>query len=297
MQTSELQLQEMDSIAEVIMPKKDWVLVFRQWLGIAGISKDESAFVQKVDKFFEFGLLLIAIWLPIQWYSEHRGLLPNTVYDYTNWLIWLAFVAETTVLTILTKNKLFYLATNWINLAIIILLFPLFWVHFYITTFVRIIRFCLMFRFLIPWFEFSADFLAKNHLGSTIFVAILLTTSSGLLIASFDPGIPNAATGIWWAWQTITTVGYGDFVPKTELGRILGIIVMVAGIGLLAVLTANFSAFFMARNQRKLMKPLDKTHLEHMHETLLRLEQKIELLEKHLAEKKDSDNTPPTEKS
>jgi voltage-gated potassium channel len=287
MQPSELQLNDdIAAITEVIMPKKDWALIIRRCLGIAGISRDESAFVQKVDRFFEFGLLLIAIWLPIQWYSERHGLLRNDFYDITNWIIWLAFVAETTVLTLITKNKLFYLATNWINLAIIVLLFPLFWVHFYITTVVRIIRFGLMFRFLVPWFEFSTDFLAKNHLGSTILVAVLLTTSSGILLASFDPGIPSAGAGVWWAWQTITTVGYGDIVPHTPLGRILGILVMIFGIGLLAVLTANFSAFFMARNQRKMLKPLDKTHLEQMHETLLRLEQKIESLEKSLNDAK-----------
>ncbi|MFN7097723.1 MAG: potassium channel family protein [Gammaproteobacteria bacterium] len=284
MQTSELQLNKINSIAEVIMPKKDWVLVIRRWLGIAGISSQESPLVHRVDRFFEFALLLIAIWLPIQWYAEKHGLFPNQIYNYTNWLIWLAFVAETTVLTCITKNKFFYLLTNWVNLAIIILLFPLFWVHSVVTTFVRIVRVGLMFRFLVPWFEFTSDFLAKNHLGTTLFVAILLTTSSGLMLASFDPGIPNAGSGIWWAWQTITTVGYGDVVPKTQLGRILGILVMIGGVGLLAVLTANFSAFFMSRNQKNLLKPLDKNRLDHMHDTLLRLEQKIESLEKSLNE-------------
>lgn len=292
METSELQLNEIESIDEVIMPKTDWALIIRRVLGVAGISSDESAFVQKVDRLFEFGLLLIAIWLPIQWYTERHGILPNGIYQITNWIIWFAFVAETTVLTLITKNKLFYLATNWVNIAIIILLFPLFWVHLYITTLVRIIRFGLMFRFLVPWFEFSTDFLAKNHLGSTILVAVLLTTTSGLLLASFDPGIPNAGAGIWWAWQTITTVGYGDFVPKTHLGRLLGILVMIFGVGLLAVLTANFSAFFMAKNQRKLLKPLDKAHLEQMHETLLRLEQKIESLEKNMNTPKNNDEPP-----
>lgn len=266
-------------------PKKDWVRVARCWLGIAGIDQHESAQVKNLDNYFEFGLLLIALWLPIQWYLERHHKLPFSVYQYTNWLIWLSFVAETMVLTFFTKRKLLYLASNWVNLAIIVFLFPLFWVHFYITTLVRIIRFCIMFRFLLPWFQFSSDFLARNHLGATLFVAIILTTSSGLMLASFDPNIKTGGDGIWWAWQTLTTVGYGDVVPTSRLGRILAVFVMIFGAGLLAVLTANFSAFFMARNQKKMIKPITEAQIAAMHDTLLRLEKKVEIMEQKLSER------------
>ncbi|NNM58687.1 MAG: hypothetical protein HKM04_02620 [Legionellales bacterium] len=262
--------------------KKDWIQIARCWLGVAGIDKDESAQVKKIDRYFEFGLLLIALWLPIQWYMERHHSLPSSAYEYTNWLIWLSFLAETLFLSFITKRKLFYLASNWLNLAIIIVLFPLFWVHLYITTLVRIIRFCVMFRFVLPWFQFSTDFLSRNHLGATLFVAILLTSTSGLLLASFDPSVKTAGDGIWWAWQTITTVGYGDIVPTSRMGRILAVLVMIFGAGLLAVLTGNFSAFFMARNQKKLLKPIDEAHLSAIHETLIRLERKIESLEEKI---------------
>ena len=263
------------------------ILLARRILGIAGIDASESVFVKQVDRWFEFALLLIAIWLPIQWYSERHHLLSNHIYNYTNWVIWFAFVTETLVMTCTTKRKCFYLLTNWINLAIIILLFPLFWVHFYITTLVRIIRFCLMFRFLVPWFEFGTNFLARNHLGTTLMVTLLLTTTSGILLASFDSGVPNAGAGIWWAWQTITTVGYGDVVPHSTLGRVLAIFVMIAGVGLLAVLTANFSAFFMEQHQRRFLKQrINHTeHIDHvaLHATLQRLEEKLSRIEKKLS--------------
>jgi voltage-gated potassium channel len=254
----------------------------RCWLGIAGVNEQESHKVRKIGKLFEFGLLLIAIWLPIEWYSESHHLLPKLFYQLTNWVIWFAFVAETVVLTLLVERKMFYLTTNWVNLAIIILLFPVYWPHLYLTTIVRVIRICLMFRFLVPWLSFSREFLARNHLGTTLLVAFVLTTASGLTVAAFDPGIPNAFAGVWWAWQTITTVGYGDSVPTSILGRTVAILIMVFGIGLLAVLTANFSAFFLARNEKTSERTVTLKHVEQM---LERLEAKIDMLEQQLKNK------------
>jgi voltage-gated potassium channel len=54
---------------------------------------------------------------------------------------------------------------------------------------------------------------------------------------------------IWWSTQTVTTVGYGDIVPKTATGRVVGIVVMLAGVALAAVLTAVITSSFVARSQ------------------------------------------------
>jgi voltage-gated potassium channel len=52
--------------------------------------------------------------------------------------------------------------------------------------------------------------------------------------------------GVWWAMSTITTVGYGDVTPATTAGRIIAIVVMVAGIGFVALLTASIAQRFVA---------------------------------------------------
>jgi len=253
------------------MANKDFLRIIRNWLGVAGVAPKEAKAIQIRGRSFEYGMLFIALWLPVEWYMQSRGMLPAKFYFITNWIIWTAFVAETLVMSISVKHKLFYLTTNWLNLVIIIILLPFLWPPAYIATIVRIIRVGLMFRFLIPWLEFSTSFLSRNHLGTTIFIAIIFTTAAGLIIATFDPGIPDAQTGIWWAWQTITSVGYGDVVPVTLSGRILGTLVMVFSIGLLAVLTANFSAFFIQRGEKA-----EKRELREIHEVLKRLEEKID---------------------
>jgi voltage-gated potassium channel Kch len=84
---------------------------------------------------------------------------------------------------------------------------------------------------------------------------------------------PNVYRGLWWAIQTVTTVGYGDVVPTTVAGRAIGAVVMLAGIGFLSVLTASIVAAFTetARRQFEEHDPTD-TKLDEISARLAALE-------------------------
>ncbi|GAA1901853.1 potassium channel family protein [Streptomyces sodiiphilus] len=66
-----------------------------------------------------------------------------------------------------------------------------------------------------------------------------------------DSGIHNLGDAVWWAFTTMTTVGYGDTAPTTGLGRVLAVALMLSGIALLGVVTANIAAWFIARFERE----------------------------------------------
>jgi voltage-gated potassium channel len=61
---------------------------------------------------------------------------------------------------------------------------------------------------------------------------------------------PSIGSGLWWAVQTVTTVGYGDVVPATAAGRIVAAVVMLLGIGFVTVITASITGAFVARSRR-----------------------------------------------
>ena len=63
-----------------------------------------------------------------------------------------------------------------------------------------------------------------------------------------DPdNFPSLGLAIWWALQTVTTVGYGDVTPTTDVGRVIGGIEMVTGVSFIAFLTAGVTSTVIQR--------------------------------------------------
>jgi voltage-gated potassium channel Kch len=80
----------------------------------------------------------------------------------------------------------------------------------------------------------------------------LIVLGGGVLIRLIDHSeYPNVWVGMWWALQTVTTVGYGDVTPKHAAGRFVGAVVMLEGIAFLAITTAVITSSFVARAERE----------------------------------------------
>ena len=103
------------------------------------------------------------------------------------------------------------------------------------------------------WAVFRNKF--QEILVSVIFVVIVLIIASLLIYYAEHDAQPdkfaNAFSGVWWAVATLTTVGYGDIYPVTALGRFLGGIIALTGIGLVAVPTGIISAGFVELLEKK----------------------------------------------
>jgi len=84
--------------------------------------------------------------------------------------------------------------------------------------------------------------------GTIVAVTAVVVVLGGVLMRLFDHAeFPNVWVGMWWALQTVTTVGYGDVAPAHLSGRIIGAFVMLEGIAFLVVLTATITSTFVAR--------------------------------------------------
>lgn len=88
-----------------------------------------------------------------------------------------------------------------------------------------------------------------------IFPFLLLTTAglgtlSGLIVTLIDhKDFPTFGTGVWWAIVTLGTVGYGDVVPHTAWGRVVGSVVIIVGVTFLSFLIATVTSYFVAAEQ------------------------------------------------
>ena len=82
-------------------------------------------------------------------------------------------------------------------------------------------------------------------------VSTIITVLAGLLVTVVEHDTyPSIGTGLWWAAQTVTTVGYGDNVPTSLAGRLVAVFVMFVGIGFLTVVTAAITSTFVAHARR-----------------------------------------------
>ena len=95
---------------------------------------------------------------------------------------------------------------------------------------------------------------AQQIVASVFFVFIILILASLLIYYAEHDAQPdqfeNAFSGLWWAVATLTTVGYGDIYPITPLGRVLGAIIAILGIGMVAVPTSILSSGFMEKLEK-----------------------------------------------
>lgn len=84
-------------------------------------------------------------------------------------------------------------------------------------------------------------------------VTLSVTIVGGVLIHFTDrKNFPNIGDSLWWAVQTVTTVGYGDLVPTSASGRVVAALVMVIGIGFLTVITAAITSTFIEAARRRI---------------------------------------------
>jgi len=227
----------------------DAPMSFHRFLGLSGVAPSENPRARAWGRYFEYPMLLVALIIPVQWYLEAKDLVPHELTKSIDWTIWLFFVTETAVLTALVHKKSDYLKNNWLNLVIIIAGLDVIWDYTPLAGILRGLRLLLLVTLLAHFSRSLMEILGQNRLGSTLAIALVVTVISGILVSGLDPGIGSPIDGIWWAWVTVTTVGYGDVSPKSGAGRIFAGMLILLGIGLISVLTANISAFLIGRDQ------------------------------------------------
>jgi voltage-gated potassium channel len=119
----------------------------------------------------------------------------------------------------------------------------------------------------------SKDMTARRAGMLIAVVTVIVTIAAGVLMRVLDHSeFPNVWLALWWAVQTVTTVGYGDVTPESVIGRAIATIVMLTGIGFLTVVTASITAVFVESARRKFYADTERAEQSRHSEILERLE-------------------------
>jgi voltage-gated potassium channel len=88
----------------------------------------------------------------------------------------------------------------------------------------------------------------RTAAGVIVTATAIVVVAGGVLMRVLDHDeYSNVWVGMWWALQTVTTVGYGDVTPKHTSGRIVAAFVMLEGIAFLTIIIAAITSTFVAR--------------------------------------------------
>ncbi len=114
------------------------------------------------------------------------------------------------------------------------------------------------------------------------FVTLVVTVLAGLVVWLITPNsFDGFDDAMWWAAQTVTTVGYGDVIPATGPGKVVAVFVMLFGVAAVSFTTAVVTSAFVAYQQRRLSGESERHH--ELLETLERVERRLEGLERRLS--------------
>lgn len=247
-------------------------------VGLGGVASEENERAKLWGRRFEGPMVLAAIWILIDWYLQSKGV-SNAYTSFTSdWLIWLLFMSELFVILWLVDDRIKYLKQNWMSPLIVLGGLPVIWgVDTFYAGIIRTLRLALTIGIFLRVSKDTRDLLSRHNLGITLFICFIILVISGLLISGIDPAFETPLDGLWWAWVTVTTVGYGDLVPATTEGRIFGSLLILMGLAMFSMLTASFSVFFIEQDERELTQKEERNI-----ERIEGLERKLEKIENQL---------------
>ncbi|AIS60459.1 potassium channel family protein [Listeria ivanovii] len=160
-----------------------------------------------------------------------------------NWVIWVIFTLDYVVRFYRADKKWDYVRTHPFQLIAIIPFYGGFRAA-RIASFVHLLSITAMGkRYIIPIY----NFFRSNGLNRFLMIFILLVIIIPVPMVFIEPEINNYPDALWWAIVTATTVGYGDIIPVTPIGRILATIMMLFGIAFIGMITSTITNFFRAK--------------------------------------------------
>ena len=114
----------------------------------------------------------------------------------------------------------------------------------------------------------------RRAVGLIVATATALAITAAVLVRIVDPAIGTMGDALWWAVATVTTVGYGDVVPESTTGRLVGTALMLTGIGLIPLITSVVVSILVTQRTRE-AREAEMANLSKVLERLDELEARI----------------------
>lgn len=126
--------------------------------------------------------------------------------------------------------------------------------------------------------EFLTGLTLRKALGLIVGVAAMLAVAAAVLERAVDPAFDTFGQALWFAVTTVSTVGYGDFVPESDVGKVIATALMLTGLGLIPLITSVVVSILVHQRGREAREE-ELRDLNLILERLDRLDRRLDGLE------------------
>lgn len=227
-------------------------------------------------------MLVLCVYVLAALFVSEAVKLPEEVQkllDLIDAIVCFVFLGDFFVHLYIAPSKLGYLKWGWIDLISSIPSVPVLRVG-RVARIVRILRLLRGVRATKAIVQLVYENRARGVFTAAAIISFVLVVFSAIVALGSESEAPNAniktaGDALWWAFSTITSVGYGDVYPVTFAGRMAGVVLMTAGVGLFGIFTAYVATKFMEPADAGEEKRLDEVLAE-----LKEIRQKLDEMEK-----------------
>lgn len=195
----------------------------------------------------------------------------DTIATVLNWAIWVAFLTEAVLMLRAVDDPRQWIRDHPLEVAIVLLTPPFLPASLQAARVFRLLRLLRLLRLGSLMRRFLST---EEGVRDVAILAVITVLVGGAGFAAVEKG-QHLSTwdGVWWAINTVTTVGYGAR-PHTDAGRIIAIVIMFVGIGFVAILTAAVAGRFL-RTQHE-----ERRELQGVEQQLDEIVRRLDLIER-----------------
>ncbi len=229
------------------------------WIGLGGVPPEDNLRAHAWEHRLHWGMIGVALLsipaLALQEATQDPSL--RAAGRALDWIVFLAFSAEFAWMLRLTSHRVAYVVRNWLDIVIIMSAAAnLFGFESEWVAIARLLRLALVGLLMARVLGSLRNIFTPSGIPFIMGLAAISLALSGAGFYWLEPTVHSYADGVWLAFVTGATIGYGDFVPTTTASRLFAGLMVLLGFTLFSLVTASIAAFFVGEDEKLLRREM-----------------------------------------